>query len=65
VPGKPAQNRKDAVTASTNERKVIMVHDEMHVEAIPLQFCRTLAEIIRRILSEQQQLVGERAGKEG
>jgi len=44
-----------------NEREVIMVHSEMSIEAIPLQFCRTLAEIIRRILSEQQQL----AGKEG
>ncbi len=39
-----------------------MVHSEMHIEAIPLQFCRTLAEIIRRILSEQQQLAPDALG---
>jgi hypothetical protein len=42
-----------------------MVQSEMSIESIPLQFCRTLAEIIRRILREQQPLAGERAGKEG
>jgi hypothetical protein len=42
-----------------------MVQSEMSIETIPLQFCRTLAEIIRRILSEQQPLTGERSSKEG
>jgi len=68
VPDSPAQNRKDAVTASrkTKQKEIMMVHSEMSIEAIPLQFCRTLAEIIRRILSEQQQLAPDAfGGKEG
>ena len=31
------------------------MHNQMTIEAIPLQFCRTLAEVIRRILSDQEQ----------
>lgn len=47
-----------------------MVHSEMSIEVIPLQFCRTLAEIIRRILKDQERpvvqksLTGEHVGAE-